>query len=102
MSVATEVKHGTTPTFTAQVEGRPFGCVLQGRYTTEPDLGAGGVTYAHFASERPEKQRNELLVLRTSFLEWFLAEYQAKGATRDEAILQVQDIVDGWRERGAP
>ena len=68
--MATEVKHGPNPTFQHQVTGSGYGLTIVSRYTTTPDVAAGGVTTYTYESTRDEKRRAELLNMRTIFLHW--------------------------------
>lgn len=98
--MSTEVQHGGEPIFRAKTHGC-FDCYIVGHYTDMPDLGAGGVKFYLFESQRPEKRRAELLVLRTAFLDWFIGMYQTFGGTRDEALGQIEYVVDRFRGFGA-
>lgn len=79
--MATKVKHGADPDFrdVPIQPGSEFSCVVRGFYTDDPKLGAGGVLAVSFNSERPEKQVNELLVLRSCFRHWYEQEMRARG-----------------------
>ncbi len=79
--MATEVRHGPHAAFDAPLSGGRFGIEIIGRYTRTLRLAAGGVTQVVWNSDRPEKRRNELLVLRTCFLEWFLEQWLAQGGS---------------------
>ena len=94
--MSTEVKHGPNPMFDAQVTPGKFFCRVEGHYTSTPDLGAGGVTEFAYESTKPVKRLAELLVLRTSFLEWFREEYERCGGSRFDAAEQVHYIADSW------
>ena len=94
--MATEVKHGPNPVFETPLTGGTFMCQVVGRYTKVPDRGAGGVTAHRFESDDPGQRRAELLVLRTTFLEWFREMFEANGGSRREAAGQVRGIAEGW------
>lgn len=98
--MSTEVQHGPEPVFRATTHGR-FACEVVGRYTDTPNLGAGGVTTVEWDSARPEKRMAELLVLRTAFLDWFIGMYQELGGTRDEALGQIDYVVEKYRRKEA-
>lgn len=96
--MCTEVKHGPSPQFEAATQGE-FCCRVVGYYTTQNHLIAAGVASHHFQSNRPEKQRAELLGLRTAFLDWFITTYETLGGTRDDAYEQIEHIVTSRREK---
>lgn len=63
---------------------------IVGHYTTMRQRGVGGVTQYQFESQRKLKRLNELLVLRTCFLEWYLKQWMACGGKRKHAIREVR------------
>ncbi len=79
--MATEVRHGPHAQFDAPLSGGKFGIEIIGRYTEKPGLAAGGVTQIVWNSDRPDKRRSELLVLRTCFLEWFVEQWRGHGGS---------------------
>jgi hypothetical protein len=83
--MATEVKHGPNPTFDAEIGGE-FSLTLVGHHTTTPDLAAGGVTAVKYDSGQDGKRRAELLAMRTIFLEWWVAEWVARGGVFEEGV----------------
>jgi hypothetical protein len=87
--MATEVKHGPSPTFDHQITGAPYGLTIVSHYTTTPDLAAGGVTTCAYASERDVKRRAELLNLRTIFLHWWLTQWTAQNGDLREGAAHV-------------
>ena len=88
--MATEVKHGPHPKFrTPLLPGRQYSVRVEGRYTRRDHMAAGGVTAFVFHGTGI-KRLAELLVLRTCFLEWYLAQWvRAKGLRRD-GIAQIR------------
>lgn len=98
--MSTEVKDGSHPRFTATRTGGHFGAMLEGYYTDTPGLGAGGVAAHRYESDRPAKRRNELLVLRTVFLEWFLEQWREQGGQRARAIAAIREypLEKAWPE----
>jgi hypothetical protein len=93
----TEVIHGSGPQWKSKITSHTYSCFVEGHYTETHDLTAAGVKTASFVSRNPSEKMAELLGLRTAFLDFFLSNYQQFGGTRDEAIEQVQDVVDAWR-----
>lgn len=89
----TEVKHGPAPKFDAKTRGR-FECSIAGYYTDTHDLIAAGVESWRWNSTRPTKQQAELLGLRTAFIDWFIGQYQIMGGSKDDALAQIQYVVD--------
>lgn len=87
--MATEVVHGSDPEFRNQVTGEPYGLTIVGRYTTTPDLTAGGVTGHAYSSGQDAKRRAELLGMRTIFLHWWLREWLARGGDLRDAVAHV-------------
>jgi hypothetical protein len=83
--MSTDVKHGLNPQFDAQLSGGEFSLTVVGHYTTTPGLSAGGVTEFKYESEQASKRSNELLSMRTIFLDWWLNEWQAQGGNVVEA-----------------
>jgi hypothetical protein len=79
--VATEVKHGPHPTFKAPLTLGRYKLVIQGRYTKQAGMQAGGVTEIRFNSDRPTKRQAELLGMRTIFVCWFLDQWLQTGGT---------------------
>ena len=86
--MATEVKHGPNPTFNAEIRGE-FSLTLVGHQTTTPDLAAGGVTAVKYDSDQDGKRRAQLLAMRTIFLEWWVAEWVARGGDFQEGVAQL-------------
>lgn len=83
--MATEVKHGALAHWERPiVRASEFRVVVHGYYTEDPDVGAGGVLAYAFNSQRPEKQVNELLVLRSAFRHWYEQEMRARGVEPTE------------------
>ncbi len=87
--MATEVKHGPKPTFDALTKGDGYSVTIRGYYTTTPGLTAGGVTAFKYESSQSAKRRNELLGMRTIFLEWWIAEWVAHSGNYDEGVFQI-------------
>jgi hypothetical protein len=83
--MATEVKHGPSPTFDAEIRDE-YSVTVVGHYTTTPDLAAGGVTAVKYESGQDGKRRSELLAMRTIFLEWWIAEWVARGGGYEEGV----------------
>jgi len=80
--MTTEVRHGPDPTFEHQiVPNSKYGLTVAGYYTTTAGWTAGGVTTHQYASDRPEKRLNELLGMRSIFLNWWLDEWAAQGGS---------------------
>lgn len=48
-----------------------FRVVVEGCYTTTPDLAEASVTKVDWHSENPKKRRAELLALRSAFGDWY-------------------------------
>jgi len=96
----TEVHHGPNARFAAPLTGDVFTCTVVGRHTTLRDCGAGGVTAFCFVSSNPAEQNAELLVLRTSFLEWFREMYEKTGGDRKGAFDQVVGVAQQWLQPG--
>lgn len=88
--MATEVKHGAAAAFRTALTGGEFSVQVVGNYTVMRQRGAGGVPWYQFASNRPAKRLNELLVLRTCFLEWYLQQWIKHGGTRRRGIKEVR------------
>lgn len=86
--MATEVKHGPRPKFTVklQVPDAVYHIVVTGHYTKKDGVAAAGVSEVVWQSQRPAKQRAELLSLRSAFVGWFLEAYLERGGTWDEAV----------------
>jgi len=72
--VSTEVKHGPDPNFQSTIVGK-FDLTMVCHRTTTPGLGAGGVTGFHYDSEQDAKRVDELLVMRTVFVDWWFREW---------------------------
>ena len=83
--MATEVKHGPNPTFDAEIRGE-FSLTLVGHSTATPNLAAGGVTAVKYDSTQDGKRRAEMRAMRTIFLEWWVAEWVARGGVFEEAV----------------
>jgi len=88
--MATEVRHGPRPRFKTKLTGGSFDVLITGYYTVMPRRGAGGVSCFTFNSRQPAKRLNELLVLRTCFLEWYLQQWIRNKGKRREGIAQVR------------
>lgn len=88
--MATEVRHGPTPAFRSPGVHGAFHVRLVGHYTAMRQRGAGGATDWAFSSQQKAKRRNELLVLRTCFLEWYLKHWMAQGGSRRHALREVR------------
>ena len=86
--MATEVKHGPNPTFEAEIRGK-YSLTLAGHYTTTPNLAAGGATAVTYESRQDSKRRSELLAMRTIFLEWWVAEWVARGGHFEDGVAQL-------------
>ena len=84
--MATEVKHGPRPKFRAPLAKGRYGLSIQGHYTKKDGLTAAGVHTVAFESNRPEKQRAEMLGMRTAFVCWFVDTWIQKGGTWVEAV----------------
>ncbi len=87
--MSTEVKHGPNPTFNAQIKSDEYSVTVRGYYTTTPGLTAGGVPAFKYKSGQAAKRRNELLGMRTIFLEWWIAQWVAHSGTFDEGVFQI-------------
>jgi hypothetical protein len=74
--MSTEVKHGPSPSFDADIRGE-YSVTVVGHYTTTQDLTAGGVTAFTYGSDQAAKRLNELLGMRTIFLEWWIDQWRA-------------------------
>ena len=86
-ALATEVKHGLKPKFAARIiKQSSFRMSIVGYYTRTDQLTAAGVTEFHLHSDRQEKQRPELLGMRTAFVMWFLEEWVRRGGDWDEGV----------------
>src|SRR5262245_29564268 len=96
----TEVRHGPNARFAAPLTGDVFTCTVVGRHTKLDNCGAGGVTAFCFASSNPAEQNAELLVLRTSFHEWFREIYEKTGGDRQGAVAQVIGVAQTWLQPG--
>jgi hypothetical protein len=59
---------------------------IVGHYTKTDQLTAAGVTEYAFHSDRQEKQRPELLGMRTAFVMWFLEEWVRRGGRWKEGV----------------
>jgi len=86
----TQVRHGESPKFSVPTSGS-YCLSVVGRYTNTNNLAAAGVVTVKWESKNPAKRRNEMLALRTAFLEWFVDEWVRQEGTREEAILQVRN-----------
>jgi hypothetical protein len=87
--VSTEAKHGPNPAWERPLlePDLSFSATVVGHYTQEDGWACAGVTAYRFASQRPIKQRAELLALRSAFKDWFEQEslrlgFQPEGAYR--------------------
>lgn len=69
--MSTEAKHGPSPVFEHTLTPGEFSVKIVGHYTTEDGWAAAGVTEIQFNSDRPIKQRAELLALRSAFKDYF-------------------------------
>jgi hypothetical protein len=87
--MATEVKHGPNPTFDHELSRGEYSATIVGHYTTTPGWTAGGVTAAKYESDQDAKRRAELLGTRTIFLEWWVAEWVARGGVYEEGVAQL-------------
>lgn len=88
--MATETVHGLKPRFLLSVTRDKFSCLVVGRYTKRDGWAAGGVTKFAYASHRRVKRRNELLALRSCFLDWWLREWNRQGGTYASAVTQLR------------
>ena len=85
--MATEVKHGPKPRFKARLQkDGSYTITIVGHYTKTDGLTAAGVTTYLFHSDRLDKQRAELLGLRSAFVGFFLEEWVARGGSWQEGM----------------
>ncbi|MDO8475979.1 MAG: hypothetical protein Q7W02_07215 [Candidatus Rokubacteria bacterium] len=66
--MAIEVKHGPDPRFNHEIRGE-FSLTLVGYRTTTPGVAAGGIKDRKYDSDQDAKRRDELLAMRTIFLD---------------------------------
>ena len=88
--MSTETVHGPHPRFRLRVSGDRFSVQIVARYTKSDGWAAGGVTKYTYASRRHVKRRNELLALRSCFLDWWLREWNRHGGTYASAVTQLR------------
>ena len=88
--MSTSVVHGPRPRFEIPVTRERFSVTVVGRYTKRDGWAAGGVTKYAYASRRQVKRRNELLALRSCFLDWWLREWNRQGGTYASAVTQLR------------
>ncbi len=88
-SLWTEVRHGESPKFSVPTSGS-YCLTVTGYYTKTDMLAAAGVVRVKWESQNPAKRRNEMLALRTAFLDWFVDEWVRQNGTREEAIFHVR------------
>ena len=94
--------HGPRPSFEIPVTRERFSVTVVGRYTKRDGWAAGGVTTFRYASRRQVKRRNELLVFRSCFFDWWLREWNRQGGTYASAVTQLRGYpinVDTFRRR---
>lgn len=88
----TEVQHGSNPTFRHQITGDGYELRIVGYNTTDPDWTAGGAVDWKYDSAQAAKRLNELLGMRSIFLNWWLDEWAVQGGSlpgaEPAAILQ--------------
>jgi len=87
--VWTQVRHGEAPKYSVQTYDS-YCVAVVGHNTNTDQLAAAGVVRIKWESQSPVKRRNEMLALRTAFLDWFVDEWVRQGGARDEAIAQVR------------
>lgn len=88
--MSTSVVHGPRPRFEIPVTRERFSVTVVGRYTKRDGWAAGGITKYAYASRRQVKRRNELLVFRSCFLDWWLREWNRQGGTYASAVTQLR------------
>jgi hypothetical protein len=90
VTVASEVRHGPHPRFRTPLGRGRFSVLVVCGYTKRDGWAAGGVRAYQYASRRQAKRRNELLALRSCFLDWWLREWNRQGGTYASAVTQLR------------
>jgi len=94
----TDVRHGVSPKFPVPTSGSY--CVnIVGQYTNRDQLTVAGVTTVKWQSDKNAKRQNEMLGLRSAFIDWFIKEWMRQGGSREQALTHLQAIVDHYRNQ---
>ncbi len=88
--MSTETRHGPHPKFRTPLARGRFSVFVVGGYTKRDGWGVGGVRTFAYSSRRQAKRRNELLVLRSCFLDWWFREWNRQGGTYASAVTQIR------------
>jgi hypothetical protein len=83
----TEVQHGQNPTFRPQITGNGYELKIVTR-PTGPEWTAGGAVDWKYNSAQAAKRMNELLGLRSIFLNWWFREWLAQGGSLQQGAEQ--------------
>jgi hypothetical protein len=92
--VGTLVRHGDARKLP---EAGSYCIAVVGHYTNRDQLTEAGVLTVKWASSRSIERQAQMLGLRSAFVDWFVNEWMRTGGSRGEALKQLQDIVDHYR-----